>query len=945
MKIGRRIAVAVVLMAQLLLMMPRAQVVPHYVTAAGSTPVCPATPGNWTQGGTLGLSNTYWVPPAGTLAGGIANPTITLGAPDTGGGGNSTPALPAAGDELLIIQMQDGTFNSSNSSSYGDGTGIGSGYTSLGNAGLYEYVSVASVSGSTLTLQGAGTNGALLNSYYENTAANQRYQVVRVPQYITATLSGNFKAAYWDGQTGGVAAIDVASTLNLGGSTIYAAGDGFRGAGVSVSGTSPNTVRNNDYRDSSTMNGTNPPAFGGKGEGVLGTPNYLFYYTNFSTPSTPSSPTVTHGTADGYSGGDQGMGAPGNAGGGGTDDDPQSNDQNTGGGGGGNGGAGGKGGFPWTPNYSGNTSLYSNLGLWAASGYSASNSGDLGGRGGSTVTASVGRAYMGGGGGAGSNNNGSNNNSVNNYGSSGGVGGGVVLMRLASTSGAAATIYADGTTGLAPANDGGGGGGAGGTVIITSPNAFTGITVHADGAAGTTANASGAFPGQQHGPGGGGGGGIVLSSSSVSATVLGGTYGTTTPSVVAYGATSGLSGYSATVTNSQVPGIASGAVCGYNSGSSGTMTIDTGPYDSGDASGHNGAGYTGSYDGVVTPTNNNDFTAREIPFAGSPSMTNSSTNVWSPTGNTFTATPSSSVNIENSLYYSDTAKNANHILTLTAAVPAAPAGWTATICADNSGSPSCTPAATYTKCVNGSGAAAANSWMNYGSATATYCYGSGNSGGSGQPQTVPYWVEYTGPNGTYTAFNRYDGYVTASDDNSPANTNVTHHELYAGIVAVSKSSSVVTNGCPANVNPPSGTCPGGVIKYAVQYANIVAGGGLGTEGQVTSLFPGTQSNSLHISDDGSAGTNNWATYTAGLVNALSNSVMSGAPNCGVYSGGSWGTCGDTLAGTTCTYTGGAGGVGATAFNCTIGGGSLQLYPAGITGQTSTGTMYFAVKAH
>jgi hypothetical protein len=213
--------------------------------AASSTPPCPTGNMNFQAGGTLSSpTNTYYQPPAGTLAAGSTS--VTLGTMDTGGGGASSAV--AAGDELLVIQMQDGgngSFNSSNSSSYGDGSGTGSGYTSIGNAGLYEYVYVASVAGGVATIQGAGSGGGLLNSYYENTANNQRYQIVRVPEYTTATLSNNFTAAYWDGKTGGVAALDISSTLNLGGASIYATGDGFRGGGLTVATTTPASVLNN----------------------------------------------------------------------------------------------------------------------------------------------------------------------------------------------------------------------------------------------------------------------------------------------------------------------------------------------------------------------------------------------------------------------------------------------------------------------------------------------------------------------------------------------------------------------------------------------------------------------------------------------------------------------------------------------------------------------------
>jgi hypothetical protein len=738
----------------------------------------------------------------------------------------------------------------------------------------------------------------------------------------------------------------MASTLNLNGASVYATGDGFRGGAFSVASTSPAAVLNSDYVDSAAMN-AGQPAFGTKGEGVSGSPHAVFYYTSFTTPSAPAAPTVapTPGGSNGYAGGDQGMGAPGNAGGGGTDDDPAANDQNTGGGGGGNGGAGGKGGFPWTPQYSSNTSLYSNLGVHTATGYSATNSGDIGGRGGAALSSyvAVGRAFMGGGGGAGANNNNSDNNTYNNFGSSGGTGGGVILMRLADTSGTPATIYANGTTGLAPNNDGGGGGGAGGTVIITSPNAFTGITVHADGAAGTTADAAGSFPGNQHGPGGGGGGGIVLSTSSVSGTVLGGVSGTTTPSLTTYGATGGTNGYvSQAVSSSQVPGLGSGAEC-YSSGASGSSTIYTGPYDT-TVGGNDGIDFTGTYDGQQSPTSNNDFTARAIPLANpSPSPVNTSTNALAPLGSTFTVASQPTVNVQNGLYYTDSTANAYHVLTLTATAPILPAQWSAEICADNANAPNCAASPNLTKCNKATGDG--NAWMSYAvsgnTSLAKYCYWSGNAGGGALK--VPYWVVYTGPTGTYTAFARYDAYIDVQDDQAAPASNKTHNELYAGFIPVAKTSATIANGnCSGSLTVPAqGVCPGGVIKYSLQYANIVAGAGptatFGTEGNDAEPF--ILGSNLVISDNGTNGTagSNWATYTGGLMTSLSAATT--GSTCGTG-----GLCGDSTAGTTCTYTGGVGGVGATAFSCTVGGGgAFRLYPYNFPGQTSTGTINFAVK--
>ena len=110
----------------------------------------------------------------------------------------------ASGDLLLVIQMQDAAINSANADTYGDGVagGNASGYTSLNNSGKYEYVRATGavpVGGGTLTLQATGAGNGLLNTYTNaNATATQgqrRFQVVRVPQYLSATLTGLTAAA------------------------------------------------------------------------------------------------------------------------------------------------------------------------------------------------------------------------------------------------------------------------------------------------------------------------------------------------------------------------------------------------------------------------------------------------------------------------------------------------------------------------------------------------------------------------------------------------------------------------------------------------------------------------------------------------------------------------------------------------------------------------------
>ncbi|MBV9179776.1 MAG: DUF11 domain-containing protein, partial [Acidobacteria bacterium] len=491
---------------------------------------CASTPGG--PGGTLtGVINTYY-PGLATAAAGSTS--ISVDAAHVAGAG--TPI--AAGDLVLIIQMQDAAINSSNSQNYGDGSS-GSGSTNLNNSGVYEYATATSLVGNTLSVNAAGPTGGLLYTYTAASASSTQgarsFQVIRVPNYTTATLGANLTASAWNGQSGGVLALNVSGTLTLGGATVHVDGLGFRGgAGLQLNGNATGAT-NTDYRYTApaTYTGTvTSGADGAKGEGIAGTPRWVESGATFLSTNQTSYP-------EGYPLGSMGRGAPGNAGGGGTDGDPAVlNDQNTGGGGGGNGGAGGQGGNSWNSNLA------------------------AGGLGGSAFPATITRVVMGGGGGAATRNNSDGDNQA----SSAAAGGGIIMIRAGDLSGAA-TLTTNGSNAYNnTANDGGGGGGAGGTIIVLSALGHEGgLTLQARG--GTGGNAWGAQPfstTDRHGPGGGGGGGVVLlSGAPASSDVSGGANGTTlnTPGVP-YGATAGLAGFTLTnLSSPSSPGPVSASSC------------------------------------------------------------------------------------------------------------------------------------------------------------------------------------------------------------------------------------------------------------------------------------------------------------------------------------------------------------------------------------------------
>lgn len=522
---------------------------PPGLVARADRAVC-ATPG---KDGPVTISaantivNTYY-PGTGTVAAGATS------IPVNNANRQGAAAQVEAGDLLLVIQMQGAEIDDTQSLAYGDSVAGAPASGNLNNAnftaGRYEYVVATSgaVTG-TITI-----SSPLLYSYTTaaatTTQGERSFQVIRVPQYSNLTINNgaSITAYSWNStpagviyKVGGVVVFDVAGTLSLGGGAVISVtGQGFRaGGGRTIGGSATGGYYDTDVRTSSSVVNQN----GSKGEGIAGTPRYL--YVSGTT-------VIDRGIAnEGYPRGAMGRGAPGNAGGGGTDGNPNNNDQNTGGGGGGNGGAGGQGGYAWS---------------------SIDNSGGFGG---ATFTAlSPARLVMGGGGGAGSINN------ATAYQSSGGAGGGIVMVRAGAVTGTG-TVNANGNDAPGqPQNDAAGGGGAGGSVVILARNGTlpSGLNVNANGGRGGDAWATSApgtpselTPGSanlRHGPGGGGGGGaIYLSSTAGTLSVAGGAHGVTTTANSAFGSQAGSPGVSGTSTTpADLPGDIAGATCLPNAG-------------------------------------------------------------------------------------------------------------------------------------------------------------------------------------------------------------------------------------------------------------------------------------------------------------------------------------------------------------------------------------------
>jgi len=409
-----------------------------------------------------------------------------------------------AGELLLIIQMQGAQISGIEGPDWGA-------VTDYQGAGNQEWAEVKEV----MQDGNIRLNCNLQYSY----KASGRTQVIRVPRYKSVHIlpGGQLTAEAWNGQTGGVLAIECNDSLHIApGAKVDVSSLGFRG-GVAFQGNPGWGVQ--EYASGNDTKGAE------KGEGIAG---YGADYQNF--------------------GGRYCRGAAANAGGGG-------NAHNCGGGGGANGGlpaawtgqgnpdtsnsswkqawelesagfsmhssdGGGRGGY----SFSGvnNNALTVAPGTSSWDGDWRRNHGGLGGR---PLDDSAYRLFAGGGGGAGDAND--------NAGGSGGRGGGIIAIRCFGTLSGNGAILANGGNGSNAGSssvngkDGAGGGGAGGSILLDIAHPLNGIVVEAKGGSGGNQDV---FPliYEGEGPGGGGGGGRVLMPASASIPDLsGGKNGTT----------------------------------------------------------------------------------------------------------------------------------------------------------------------------------------------------------------------------------------------------------------------------------------------------------------------------------------------------------------------------------------------------------------------------------
>jgi hypothetical protein len=346
-----------------------------------------------------------------------------------------------AGEYVIVMQMQDDVIgsNTSNTASFGD---LGS----IANAGKFEVAKIAAVNLSAGTPTSIALSSALSNTY--NTGANASAQIITFRRLSGAafTSTNSITGLAWDGNTGGVVAIEVVTVFTLAHS-ITADGLGFAG-GVK-----------NPVQFASTSCDPNfimpvSDKWAGKGEGI---------YKNTNTAFSGARGKILTG------------------GGGG-------NDENSGGGGGGNYTSGGMGG----PGYTGGSNGCSPT---------------VGGLGGISLNSYIGpsRVYMGGGGGGGH-----ENNNVGTPGGAGGGIILIKTGTLTTTGSCGAlSITANGLNSGNSGNDASGGAGAGGSIVfqVNSYSISSTCTLNVNSDGGTAGDVSYSVA---HGAGGGGGQGTII---------------------------------------------------------------------------------------------------------------------------------------------------------------------------------------------------------------------------------------------------------------------------------------------------------------------------------------------------------------------------------------------------------------------------------------------------
>lgn len=121
------------------------------------------------------------------------------------------PAFFAPGDRVLIIQMKGADVDRSDNRNFGE-------VLDYRGAGNYEFHDILSINGSSITFQ---------NAMIKLFELPGKVQLIKVAQYQTAEIQSPVTAPAWDGEIGGVVAIEADSLILVDSIDLF--GKGFRG--------------------------------------------------------------------------------------------------------------------------------------------------------------------------------------------------------------------------------------------------------------------------------------------------------------------------------------------------------------------------------------------------------------------------------------------------------------------------------------------------------------------------------------------------------------------------------------------------------------------------------------------------------------------------------------------------------------------------------------------
>ena len=330
------------------------------------------------------------------------------------------------GDTVLLIQMKGAVIDSTNTAAFGT-------ITDYKNSGNYEFNYVKSKTGNIIELKNK------VNRQYDIPLG--KVQLIRVPYYNDAAVTATLTCLPWDGNKGGVLAVNVQNTLSLN-ADIDVSGKGFKGGQALTNIPGTGIFNQTDYAyPANLVNGAR------KGESIAEVSENLIF---------------CRGTlASGGGGG---------------------NSSNAGGGGGGNGGAGGRGGNEW----GGSPIVLTNGGVGGKS-YIYSSSGN--------------KIFMGGAGGAGH----GNDASATSGGNGGGIviiNTNTIIPNAKKI--IANGLQGPDCLNISTCADGVAGGGAGGTIMINAQTIISNFQIQTDGGKGADNNIPGPNAHGPGGGGGGG---------------------------------------------------------------------------------------------------------------------------------------------------------------------------------------------------------------------------------------------------------------------------------------------------------------------------------------------------------------------------------------------------------------------------------------------------------